>query len=277
MNTREDVMQKLKKAQDKYETARKNLLLMLVLTIVNIVLVVVGSDVMMLFSATVPYLAAVFGVVWGSGAFSIACFALAAILLLLYALCWHFSNKKYGWMIVALVLFIIDTLAMIGWYLLWGEFSGILDVVIHVWVLYYLIIGVKYGKQLRTMPAMVETTYVQNEENQGYHQTEDFSTMNSYYEGVDTPALRRADLEVKSRVFLEVDVQGHHICYRRVKKVNELVIDGYVYDDVEMLIESAHALNARINGHIFQVGFDGMTKCYLKVDGVEVESKMRLI
>ena len=41
--------------QQKYKTARNNLLLMMILTVVNIVLYVTGSDTMMLFAATVPY------------------------------------------------------------------------------------------------------------------------------------------------------------------------------------------------------------------------------
>ena len=75
------------------------------------------------------------------------CFAIAVITVILYVLCWYMSKKRYGWMIVALVMFILDTLAMAGMYLGLGEISGILDVVIHAWVLYYLIIGVKYGKK----------------------------------------------------------------------------------------------------------------------------------
>ena len=138
--------------QQKYKTARNNLLLMLILTVVNIVLYVTGSDTMMLFSATVPYFGIIIGSVSGSQAFLTFCICIAAAILILYLLCWILSKDYYGWMIVALVLFIIDTLAMIGMYLGLGEISGILDVVIHVWVLYYLIIGVKYGKQLKNMP-----------------------------------------------------------------------------------------------------------------------------
>lgn len=138
--------------QQKYRTARNNLLLMLILTIINIILYVVGSDTMMLFSATVPYFGIIIGSVSGNQAFLIFCICIAAAILITYLLCWILSKDHYGWMIVALVLFIIDTLAMIGLYMMAGEISGILDVVIHAWVLYYLIIGVRYGKQLKEMP-----------------------------------------------------------------------------------------------------------------------------
>lgn len=95
-------------------------------------------------------------------------------------------------------------------------------------------------------------------------------------EFIHTPILRIADTNVRSRVLLEADAAGHHICYRRVKRINELVIDGYVYADVEMLMETAHALTAQMDGHVFQAGFDGVAHSYIRVDGVQVVRKLRL-
>ena len=42
----------------------------------------------------------------------------------------------------------------------------------------------------------------------------------------DSPVLHAADFGVKSRVLLEYKEQAYDICYRRVGKVNELVING---------------------------------------------------
>ena len=258
MNTKE-VM------QQKYTKARNNLLLMLILTVVNIILYVVGSDTMMLFSATVPYFGIIIGTVAGSQAFLTFCICIAVAILIVYLLCWILSKDHYGWMIAALVLFIIDTLAMIGMYMMIGEISGILDIVIHAWVLYYLIVGVSSGHKLKTIPEETNT-YVEQTYTETPTESEDMA---------HSPILRMADTTVKSRVLLEADAAGHHICYRRVKRINELVIDGYVYDDVEMLIEGAHALNARLDGHVFQVGYDGAAHSYIRVDGVQVARKIR--
>ena len=155
MNTNEKEQSSQVDVRGKYETARKNLLLMLVLTVINVILLVVGSSSMLLFSATVPYYAAVFATVFVYP-YSAVCIGVAACSILLYLLCWIFSKKHYGWMITALVLFILDTLALIGIYVIFRDFSGILDVIIHIWVLYYLIIGVKYGYQVQTMPEIQE-------------------------------------------------------------------------------------------------------------------------
>ena len=137
----------------KYASARSNLMLMLVFTVVNIVLLVANADIMLLFSATVPYVAAGLAAVDESGFLLIPCLAVAALSLAGYLICWIFSKKHFGWMIAALVMFILDSLCMVGLYVLGGNIAeGILDVVIHIWVLYYLIIGVRYGAKLRKLP-----------------------------------------------------------------------------------------------------------------------------
>lgn len=96
-------------------------------------------------------------------------------------------------------------------------------------------------------------------------------------EGYDTPALRSADKHVKCRILLEKQIGQYHICYRRVKKTNELVINGYVYDEYVALIEFEHALYAMVDGHHFEVGFDADSYSYIKFDGQNLVRKMRLI
>ncbi len=264
MNTSEKTKREF--AQQKYETARKNLLLMLILTVVNLMLLAFGSGTMLLFSATVPYMAGVFALTCGYTVLFVVCVGIAAISILLYLLCWIFSKKHYGWMIGALILFIFDTLTMVGMYLLIGDISGFLDALIHIWVLYYLVIGVKYGYQLKTLPheemenVYDEARYVVDNEEQGFQ---------------DSTPLHIADMTVKARILLEAETEGHRVCYRRIKRVNELVIDGYVYDKVEMLIEPAHALVAKLDGRIFTVGYDS-THSYFMLDDQIIVRKIRL-
>ena len=140
-------------AEQKYASARSNLLLMLILTVVNIVLYVCGSYTMFLFSATVPYLMVVCSTIFfDMPALMIICIGIAAVILIVYLLCWIFSKKSSGWMVFALVLFIVDTVVMIALYVWMQEVSGILDAIIHILVLYYLFIGVRRGAQLPTLP-----------------------------------------------------------------------------------------------------------------------------
>ena len=139
--------------RQQYLVARRNLLLMLILTIVNVALYFTGSDTMMLFSATIPFYGVIFAELYAMYSTIVFIgYGLAVGFLVAYLACWFFSKKRYEWMIVAFVLFIIDTLAMIGLYIWVGEASGVLDTLIPVWVLYYLFIGVKYGRELKNAP-----------------------------------------------------------------------------------------------------------------------------
>ena len=92
----------------------------------------------------------------------------------------------------------------------------------------------------------------------------------------DSPILRRADMEIKFRTLLTFDAHGHKVLYRRVKRMNELIIDGYVYDEYEKFFEGAHDLFATVDGHAFSVGYNGMGQSYGIVDGETVLEKTRL-
>ena len=139
-------------AQKKLNSARYNLLLMIILTLVNLILFFAGRDAMLLFSATIPYVAVVFGDWIAPSGMAIAIFILAGLLIAVYFLCWLLSKKDPAWMIVALVLFVIDTAVMVYLKVALGDFSGILDLLIHIWVLYYLVIGVIGGVKLKKLP-----------------------------------------------------------------------------------------------------------------------------
>lgn len=255
-------------AQQKYAAARGNLLLMIMFTAINIILLFVNSDTMFLFSATVPYFSALFGQLSESTVMYTTGMVIAAVSIIIYLLCWIFSKKHYGWLIASLVFFIIDTLCMVGLYFWAEDFSGVIDLLIHIWVLYYLIMGVKWGIQLRKLP--------QEEGNEELYYTNNDDEVNPYTETENPHPIRRAEEDVKSRVLLECEYEGHHISYRRVKRVNELVIDNHVYDEIEMLIETAHTLEADIDGHNIQAGYDGKLFSFINVDGTRIAKKIRL-
>lgn len=93
----------------------------------------------------------------------------------------------------------------------------------------------------------------------------------------DTLPLRYADPSVKHRVLLEANTEGYRICYRRVKSVNELVINGRVYDEMKALIEFEHNLSAVVDGHRIDAGYDENACSYILFDRQTVAKKLRLI
>ena len=84
-------------AAKKYNEARHNLLLVIILSVVNIVLYLTGSEMMMLFSATIPYFSVIFGHVWSqeleAPAFFVIGLCIAFVVLALYLACWLLAKK----------------------------------------------------------------------------------------------------------------------------------------------------------------------------------------
>ena len=95
--------------------------------------------------------------------------------------------------------------------------------------------------------------------------------------GVDDNPLRRANRSVKVRILLEARVEEYEICYRRVKSVNELVINGVVYDEKKGVIEFAHNLSAVVDGHTIEAGLSDDSYSYIMFDGECLVNKQRLI
>lgn len=240
----------------KYRSARSNLLIAVILTLVNIVMLLAGSDTMMLFSVSVPYYAVIFGVVLGGQELLITGCVIAAVILLVYFLCWLLSKKKAGWLLAAMVMMILDTLALAAFYFLAGEISGILDFLFHVLIIYYLAAGISADKKLKNLPP------------------EEPVVADAQHNLTNSMPLRRVEEDQKARILLEHTYGTYHVVYRRVKKCNQLVINNYIYDEVELGIEPAHSLHACLDGQEFVVGYDGRNSYFL-VNGNQIARKVR--
>lgn len=90
-------------------------------------------------------------------------------------------------------------------------------------------------------------------------------------------ALRDADMSIKSRTLIETSIESYKICYRRVKFVNELVINGKVYDEKKGIIEFEHKLCTALEGHVIEAGCDDAGYSYITFDGDIIEYKRRWI
>jgi len=248
--------------QEKYNNARVNLLIMIIATVINVVLLFTSADTMFLFSATIPYYAAIVGMAFETRAALTIGLGICAIIILIYFLCWILSKKAYGWLVGALVLFAVDTAALAYLYISAEDASGIIDVVFHAWVLYYLIVGVANGKKLENLP--------EDEPCEVAVSAEEAAPLPEY----STP-LRAAE-NVKARILVQYDMNGTPVIYRRVKRTNELIIGSHVYADIEMLVEPAHQLSARYAGHTVTAGCDESSHAFISIDGERVAKKLRL-
>lgn len=261
-----------KKAQlaAKFRMARINIIVAFGFTIINIILALTGSENMFLFSMMGPLLLTR-AALNNPGTILVPMLAIVIVgLLAAYVVFWVLSGKRYEWLWGAAVLFGLDTLYMA--YLYWNAgliANGLLDIAFHAYIIYYFVVGLKNGaalKELGDVPEMMEVPKAEGL----------FTEQQSGVES-DTRPLREADMTVKARILVEAQAAGYHIVYRRVKKTNELVIDGKVYGEFEGLIEPAHQVSAAVGGHVIVAVADGRAYCYIIVDGVEVARKMRLI
>lgn len=155
------------KLDAKYKGSRNNILLVVAFSLINTVLLITGSESYFLFSASVPYYLTFFGMLYTGklpaeyyvdvedfvpfdNSVFIVFVAIAVIVIGLYALSWYLSKKKTGWMIFALVFFIIDTLAMFG--LSGISADAIIDIVFHVWVIVSLSMGISAASKIKKLP-----------------------------------------------------------------------------------------------------------------------------
>ena len=139
-------------------------------------------------------------------------------------------------------------------------------VVLGMCVLYVIISAIELAVKLRNLSKKGATT-----------QTDAFFLEDEEDELTETPILRTAAHDVKHKVLLSATVENFQIVYRRVKKVNELVINGYVYDEYVALLEFEHTLYARIDGHTIEAGYDDDMHSFIQVDGHMIDRKLRLI
>lgn len=152
-----------------YKTARVNLLLVVILTAVSVVSTIFSEDgTYFVFSAAIPrYLVFMgcllcgiypnvdYGEVMDFEPFHevvlIVMVVIATVIILAYFLCWLFSSKgRKVALIIALILFAIDTISLP---ILFDLSSILIDLVLHVVVIYYLVKGISAINKLEKMGA----------------------------------------------------------------------------------------------------------------------------
>ena len=269
------------KLENRYKGSINNLLVIVLFSVVNIVLLVTNANSYFLFSAFIPYFLADYGMYYCGmypedyyydvgemefldKSYFVYALVIAAVILLVYLLCWFMAKKKkIGWVIAALIFFALDTAAML--FFMGINMDMFMDILIHIWVFGYLINAIVVYRKMKKAPETEEIT------------EEAFVGQDYPQIPQNSKVLRMADTDVKSKTFLEAEKFGHVIVYRRVKTTNELVVDGRVYDEYVALVEAPHNLVAEIDGHIFEAGMMNPAWSYIKADGEMLAKKIRLV
>ncbi len=276
-NTPATSMSKKELYERNYNNSINNILLVVLFSVINIILLITNADTYFLFSAFVPYFLVDLGMFYTgmypeeyysdigyfdflNTSFLITTVVLAAVVVLLYLLCWFLAKKKkIGWAILAAVMACIDTVAML---VLGGiAIESIVDIIFHGWIIFSLVNSVIILNKLKKLPE--EAIEPVTDENSQPVQ--------------NSPVLRMADTEEKSRTLLEADEGMYHIVYRRIKTTNELIVNGRVYDEYVALIEKPHTLTAVVDGHRIEIQYDTLSRMYILFDDRALAEKMRII
>ena len=138
------------------KATRTNLLVAVAFSVLNVGMLLFGGGRYFLFSMTLPYYLTLFG--YSFDYFMVSTYTytglvLAAVPVLAMGLCWLMSKKDNRWLLGGLVVFGLDTAALLGLLLWTGDPSGVLlDIVFHAWVIISLIRGWQAVQRLKTMP-----------------------------------------------------------------------------------------------------------------------------
>ena len=76
---------------------------------------------------------------------------------------------------------------------------------------------------------------------------------------------------------MSANVKDFCVMYRRIRSVNELVVNGKVYDEMKAVIEFPHNLFAKIGGHTIEAGYSDSSNSYIRFDGQTIAEKKRLL
>lgn len=275
------VLTERQRLEKRYKSSQISLLLIAAFSGVNLLSLLMNSDKYFLFSAYIPYLLGDYAMFYsgrypeeyykeysdiqffGTEIFSLLV-AVAATVVLFYLVCWFFAKKKKAvWLVFSLVLFSIDTLVMfvvVGFYI-----DMIIDVIFHIWAIVSLATGISSFIKLKAMPEDEALPVALGE-----------AAIKADACREDSPVLRTADPSSRVKVFVEADYGSLHIVYQRAKRVNELIVNDRVYAEFEVLVEKEHTLNAVVDGHEIEVGYDGKFMTYINADGKQIAKKKRL-
>ena len=148
-------MQKRMLLERKFEIARRNLLSVVIFSAINVLLVLANTNLSFLFSATFPLFVAGFGQAWtqesGEPVFLLVAAAISIVVIGLYLLFYLLTKKRKGAIIGALVLFSLDTLFLVLLVLPGFDFSVLINVAFHIWIMYYLITGTRAWSGLKNL------------------------------------------------------------------------------------------------------------------------------
>lgn len=150
-------MSEIQMLGNKYVSSRRNVLVVMAFTVINIILMVLNSNMYFLFSATMPQVFYMFGALFSeqsnSSIFLIIGIVLAIVVIGFYALGFFLSKKNFNWMTFLAIFFALDIVFLAFYIYICGGMLVIadflLDILFHIFIMISLVSGVLNASKLK--------------------------------------------------------------------------------------------------------------------------------
>ena len=263
--------------EKKFNSSRGNLLVVVILTTLNVILHLSGTDWFFLFSASFPMVVVIFGEVFteasGNNLFLLLGASLAIISIAFFTACYLLTSKYRSWIVVALVALSLDSLILL-WLLTVAEefgFSTVIEIAIRIWVMYYLVSGTRAWVALKKMPPVLEQDAVG-----------EYDVVDELYDD-ELPSITEADKanEIKTetqpirpqsaggKVLVSQRYNNLEIVVKNNPKTVELIINDMVYVEKKGLFTISFDLEAYVQNIAVKavMGMHTDAKVLLYIDG----------
>ena len=136
-------------------------LTIVIFTIINLALILLNKGTQFLFSASIPYYLTLVCMgmdnpagTWVIGQSTMVALGVTAIFVVAYLAFWYLSAGKPVWLNIGIVVFTLDTVALIyaAFKILESPTGAIVDLLVHVLIIWELSKGVTAAKNLANMP-----------------------------------------------------------------------------------------------------------------------------
>lgn len=264
------------------KAAKSTIIFVAVLTVFNTILITVNSNTIFAFSVYIPqfitFAFSELAIEEGTKSFFYIGVALSLFISLVYVAIWLGAKKKDSLIILALVLFSVDTAFLLYDAVIYREAYFIIDLLFHGWIIFELSMGVYSYFKLKKLPVeddfMQQNSYYADYYNSYPHN--EFTHMpGDTYERTDSTPIRIS--ENKGRKIMAVEYNGMNVEVRRSMGLTELIVNGKVYAEQKGIIETEYTLSARVSGVEFSTTMTIQAVMFLFADGRQIAKKIRII
>ena len=285
-NRRHDLMIKVTRG-------RYNLLFLVLMSVVNIFLITSSSKMLLPYSSAISDYSVALGITEalksGNSSLRILGLAIACAVLMILMVCYVLSKSKPLYFVIALSIFAADTIALAVLEGVNGSLSSpyvILNLVIHLLSIFYLISSIKASNELMRLPAEEETNKFEPtpaaeenilEDDEYVEETEpldhDDNEEDDDGEDLSQPIGKYVDDGTKPLVQGEYAGLDVFAVIRDDKA--ELVINGFVCDELDVYDETEFLLRAFVNDIEFTFDYketESGTIMYLYADDELLDS-----